>query len=239
MRSIVYCGQDFSELCSAEVVGRTATPVTAEAVDVPGRAGALLVSGRVPPVSVTVRLFLDVGYKLDATALADARHRLSFWLCAPGGGDLVLPDEPELVYRDALMIDAGEWSKLFSDGQCEVTFTLFDPVAYGMERSERGSSFDVGGTHGTWPVFTMVSASGPYIRVADLGTGEYVLIEHTFAGGETVVVDCESESVNIDGADARADVAFGSDFFALVPGGCRLVYSGCDSHVAEFRERWV
>lgn len=239
MRSIVYCGQDFSELCSAEVVGRTATPVVAEAMDVPGRAGALLVSERVPPVNVTVRLYLDVGFKMDAAALADARRRLSFWLCVPGGGELVLPDDPERTYRDALMVDAGEWSKLFSDGQCEVTFTLFDPIACRMERAERGPSFAVAGTFETWPVFTMVAAAGPYVRVAERIYGRYVLVEHTFAGGEVVVVDCASESVTIDGVDARADVAFGSDFFALQPGERRLVYSGCDSQVAEFRERWL
>ncbi|HJG41099.1 hypothetical protein [Bifidobacterium pullorum] len=45
MRSIVYAGNDFSEICSAEVIERAASPIVAEAMAVPGRAGALLVSG--------------------------------------------------------------------------------------------------------------------------------------------------------------------------------------------------
>ena len=106
MRSIIYAGQDFSELCTAEVVGRSENPLIAEALEVPGCAGAMLVSSFLPPADVTVRLFLDVGFKADISALADARHRLSFWPCAFGGGDLVLPDEPELTYHDALLVSA-------------------------------------------------------------------------------------------------------------------------------------
>ena len=56
MRSIVYAGNDFSDICSAEVVARSANPIIAEYMRVPGRAGALLVTGYIPPVDVTVRL---------------------------------------------------------------------------------------------------------------------------------------------------------------------------------------
>lgn len=62
MRSIVYAGNDFSDVCSAEVVARSANPIIAEYMRVPGRAGALLVTGYIPPVDVTVRLFMDMGY---------------------------------------------------------------------------------------------------------------------------------------------------------------------------------
>lgn len=39
MRSIVYAGNDFSDVCSAEVVARSANPIIAEYMRVPGRAG--------------------------------------------------------------------------------------------------------------------------------------------------------------------------------------------------------
>ena len=92
MRSIIYAGHDFSELCSAEVVSRSVNPIIAEALEAPGRAGAMLVSGYVPPSDVTVRLFLDLGFRADVNALADARHRLSFWLCAFGGDEAIIID---------------------------------------------------------------------------------------------------------------------------------------------------
>ena len=239
MRSIIYAGHDFSELCSAEVVSRSVNPIIAEALEVPGRAGAMLVSGYVPPADVTARLFLDLGFKADVNALADARHRLSFWLCAFGGGELVLPDEPELTYHDALLVSAGAWHKLFSDGQCDITFTLFDPIAYGALRIEREASFDVGGTWETLPEFRLVASAGSAVQVSRPATGALLRVEYGFAGGEAVVVDCAEERVYVNDGDARDCVTLQSDFFALEPGACTLAFSGVTYFEARFRERWA
>lgn len=76
MRSIVYAGNDFSEICSAEVVERAANPFLSEAMAVPGRAGALLVSGHMPPVDVRVRLFMDMGYNPGFTGMARMRAQV-------------------------------------------------------------------------------------------------------------------------------------------------------------------
>ena len=239
MRSLIYAGHDFSELCTAEVVDRRISPLIAEAMEVPGRAGAMLVSSYMPPADVTVRLFLDPGFKMDVNALVDARHRLSFWLCAPGGGDLVLPDEPEHVYRDALLVSAGAWQRLFSDGQCDVTFTLFDPIAYGIGRIERSGRFDVGGTWPTLPEFRLVAEQGSQLRVSHPAAGRDIVIDYEFAGGECVVINCETESVEINDADARDCVALGSNFFGLDPGDRILSVSGATYFEARFKERWA
>lgn len=239
MRSICYCGHDFSDWCCAEVVERAAAPVVADAMAVPGRAGALLVSGYVPPVEVTVRLFLDVGLKADEGRMAGVRHLLRGWLCEPAGGTLVLPDDPEVEYRDALLTCAGDWSGLFEGGSCELTFTLFDPVAYGLRRCERGATFEVGGSRPTWPSFSLVAAAGTAVQVMDLATERLVRVEHAFAGGEVVAIDCATEAVTVDGLDARVCVTLGSDFFALEPGGASLSYSGCEVHECHFCERWA
>lgn len=237
MRSIVYNGHDLSDFCSAEVVERVALPVETATLAVPGRAGALLVSGRIPPRMVRVRLFLDAGFKPGANGLADLRHRLYSTLCAVRGGTLRLPDEPEFEYRDAVCTDAGAWSSLFEDGHGDVVFTLLDPVAYGMERREVGTAFDVGGSWPTWPTLELAASTGSAVQVGY--GGKTIRIEHSFSGGETVRIDCEDDDVSIDGADARADVTLASDFFALEPGACELTFAGCSSHVVEFRERWL
>ena len=151
----------------------------------------------------------------------------------------MLPDEPELTYRDALLVSAGTWHRLFSDGQCDVTFTLFDPIAYGMERIERLARFDVGGTWPTLPEFRLVAEAGSQIRVAHPAQGREIVIDYEFAGGETVVIDCADESVRINDADARDCVALGSDFFGLEPGDRILSITGCSYHETRFTERWV
>lgn len=85
MRSIVYAGNDFSDVASAEVVARSANPIIAEHMRVPGRAGALLVSSYIPPVDVTVRLFMDMGYNPGFTGMAQMRAKVRRWLSWPDG----------------------------------------------------------------------------------------------------------------------------------------------------------
>lgn len=237
MRSIVYNGVDLSEWCSAEVVVKVAMPVVPDTMAVPGRAGALIVSGRMPPRLVRVRLFMDYGFKPGTNGLADIRHRVYATLCSTAGGALRLPDEPEFEYRDAVCTDAGAWSSLFEDGEGEVLFTLLDPVAYGRARSETGTSFEVGGSWPKWPTFELVASAGPAVQV---GCGDAIVrVEHAFSGGEVVRVDCETEGATIDGIDARADVTLASDFFSLSTGSCKLSFTGCTSHVTTFHERWL
>ena len=236
MRSIVYAENDFSDFCSAEVVERSANPIIAEYMAVPGRAGALLVSCYIPPVDVTVRLYLDPGYRPGPGGMAQLRVKLRSW---PGGGNLILPDDPEIEYVDAMLVGAGNWSDLFESGKCELTFTLFDPIGYGMERVERTTSFNVDGTWPTLPEIRLVAAAGSYLQVTLPSAGKGIRIEYDFVGGEAVVIDCAGETVEIDGADARDTVALASDFFSLDPGDVAISVSGCSYVETRFTERWA
>lgn len=238
MRSIVFAGGDLSDVCSAQVVGRSVGHVDVDAVRVVGRPGALPVDSSIPPEEVRVRLMMDPGFRPSANGLADLRHFLRSWLLVPGG-ELALPDEPELVYRDAFLTDAGDWSQLFEDGECEVTFTLYDPVAYGLSRVERTAAFEVGGTWRTWPEFALVADAGNGITVACAALGMSIALEDTFVGGETIVIDCATEGVLVNDADARDVVTLGSDFFALEPGDCTLAFTGCTYFETRFTERWL
>lgn len=239
MKSIIYAGNDFSRICSAQVIERSANPILAEMAEVPGRAGGEVVSTYVPPVDVRVKLFLDPGFDPNVLEIAEMRHQLRSWLCVPAGGTLVLPDDPEREYRDALLIAASTWSRLFENGECEVTFTLFDPISYGAERIEREASFGVGGTWETLPEFRLVAAAGQALQVSNPATGELLRIEYGFAGGEAIVIDCANERADINDGDARDCVTLGSDFFSLKPGPCTLAFSGCTYYETRFRERWA
>lgn len=239
MRSIVYGGNDFSRYCTAEVVSRGVHALSADSIVVPGRAGALPLPVYVPPEDVRVKLMLDCGHRPGPAEMSRIRHELRSWLCQPGCSTLVLPDDPALEYRDALLTGAATWSNLFESGECTVTFTLFDPVAYGAERVERTTSFDVGGTWPALPVVSMTVEAGASVQVSNVGARKSVLVERAFEGGEVVVVDCAGETVRVGGSDIRNKVALGSDFFALEPGACELAFAGCSSFEVSFRERWA
>ena len=239
MRSIRYCGVDFSAWCSAEVVEGCGHAVEPRTVAVPGRAGAVLLGGEVPPKVLRVRLYWDTLLGLDAAARAKARHEVYAGLLSVGGGELVVPGDPEMTYRDAVCTACGAWSSLFADGFADVEFTCYDPVAYGSQLATETAAFEVGGTWPTWPVVSVVAAVGSAVEVADGDSGAYVLVEQAFVGGEKVVIDFQAETCLVDGVDASASVSIASEFFALAPGARELVFSGCESHSVSWFERWV
>ena len=188
---------------------------------------------------VTVRLFMDMGYNPGFTGMAQMRAKVRRWLSWPGGGNLILPDDPEIEYRDVILVGAADWSNLFEDGECQLTFTLFDPIGWGAERVERTARFDVGGNWPTLPEIRLVAVAGTYLQVSVPSIGRGIRVDYEFAGGEAVVVDCQGETVRINDVDARDCVALASDFFALDPGEAILSTSNCTYVETRFSERWA
>lgn len=238
MSSITYNGHDFSPYVKAELVEPAGHVPTPRTLAVPGRPGAVLLGSELPPRVLRVRLFLDAGISLTSDERSEIRHGLYGWLAAPGGGELELPGEPGLTWRDAVVTGVTDWDSLFEDGSCEVAFTCFDPVAYGEERSSSASALTVGGTWRTWPVVTLTASAGSSVRVTD-ELGRYVLVERSLAAGDEVVMDFAAEAVTVDGGDASADVAVESTFFPLEPGAHTLAFSGCSAHTVAWTERWL
>ena len=237
--SISYNGHDFSPCVAAELVEPCGHVVEPRTLAVPGRAGAALLGGEVPPRVLRVGLFLDAGLQLADSARSGIRHELYGWLLAPEGGELVVPGDPGMTYKDAVCTDASDWSSLFEDGSCELAFTCYDPYGYGEAKSSTGTALSVGGTKATWPTTSLTAVAGDSVKVTDSGTGLYVLVERTFSEGDSVVVDFVAETVRVNGEDASADVSVASDFFALEPGAHVLAFSGCSAHVVSWVERWA
>ena len=238
MRSIKYCGTDFSQWCLAEVVEPCGHAVEPRTVAVPGRAGAVLLGGEVPPKVLTVRLYWDAT-DWDAVSRAAVRHRIYAALLNRDGGELVVPGDPAMTYRDTVCTGCGDWSSLFADGSAEVEFTCLDPIGYGGYGVSPNETFRVNGTWETWPVVTMAAAAGDAVKVVDAASGKFVLVERAFVGGESVTLDFARETCLVDGVDASGYVALGSDFFPLSPGDVTLAFSGCLAHTVTWRERWV
>lgn len=239
MSSIEYAGHSFGDFVSAELVEPVAHAVTPETARVPGRPGLVLLSSEVEPLELRVRLFVDASDALTVAQRAVVRRTLRAWLLRADGGELVVPGEPELTWRDAVCAGVSDWSSLFAEGSAIVTFLCLDPVAYGAKASSDADSFDVGGTWETWPTVSLVPDAGSAVRVTDAATGAYVLVEHAFTAGDSVAIDCAEQAVTVNGDDATAEVALGSDFFPLAPGACKLAFAGCSAHTLSWTERWA
>lgn len=167
------------------------------------------------------------------------RRILRGWLLAPGGGVLVVPGEPGLEWHDAMCTGVSDWETLFANGSAELTFTCYDPNAYGEGKGSTAAVFTVGGSCPTWPTVELVAVAGSAVQVADSTSGAFVRIERDFAAGDAVVIDCEGQRVMVGGEDATADVTLGSDFIALTPGDVALTFSGCSAHTVSWVERWA
>ena len=238
MSGFSYAGRDFSPYVQAELVEPAAHALEPRALAVPGRPGALLFGCELPPREVRLRLHLDAGSQMTPGELSRLRALLRAWLCAPGGGDLVVPGEGVLTWRDAVVTGVSDWDTLFEGGSCAVDFTCYDPVAYGAARSCAGTELEVLGTWPTLPAVTLTAAAGPAVKVAD-DAGRYVLVEREFFSGDEVAMDFAAESVTVGGEDASADVGVGSAFFSLAPGAHVLTFSGCSAHEVAWTERWL
>lgn len=239
MSSISYCGRDFSPCVQAELADPGAHVVAPRTLAVPGRAGAALLGGEVEPRVLSVRLFWDAGRDLGDAGRAEVRRRLRSWLLAPEGGELTVPGDPAVTYRDAVCTGCGGWSSLFEDGSCEVEFTCFDPIGYGRLVETGETPVGVGGTWRTWPEVRLVASAGGSVEVFDAEGGRSVRLERTFRMGDAVELDFLAETARVNGEDASADVTLASDFFAFEPGVWALHFSGCSSHVVSFYERWA
>ena len=155
---------------------------------------------------------------------------------------------------DVFCTDSSDWSSLFEDRSCELSFLALDPIAWGAEKGSEpeaisepaitggyGLTLDgVSGTAPAWPVFELVAAEGSFIEVRGPGgtSAPRVRVERAFAGGEEVAVDCLAGRVTVDGAAADADVTLGSDSFCFDPDWVSMGFTGCSSAGMSLRERW-
>lgn len=236
MRSIVFGGVDFGALTRAKVVEESALAVKPDVACVPGRAGAAILDAEVPPKVVRVKLFLEPMAKMNPQELDSLRRRLHAALLTISGAELRYSDN--YVYRDALCTDAKAWDALFKSRSCELTFTIYDPIAYSrVRRVETAPVFDIGGTWETTPAIEITTKACSFVEVAygDLRVG----IDSMFAEGDVLALDFESETAALNGKDVSGSIDIYSDFFSLQPGRCALTFIGAASHKVSFYERWV
>mgnify|MGYP002516987463 CR=1 FL=1 len=238
MKSITFRGHDLSPYCTAETTLKPLAVSEPKTRTVPGRPGALLVGGSMPPVEIKVKLMMRADRRMDASELAGVRHTLAGWLGGTVGGELVLPEEPGLSYRDCVVTKVRAWDALFEDGCCEVTFTAHDPVAYGELRHVTSSTFDVGGTWVTKPVLTVITKPSNTFLVTLDGERELRLLTSTKTG-DIYVFDCSNNRLTVNGEVADERVAVGSDFFSLEPGSHSLSLRNCTLDSIDFHERWL
>lgn len=235
MRSFVFNETDFGCLTRAKVAEERSLSVAPRTSVVPGRAGEAILDVAVPPKIVK---FLEPMGKMDAAQMVEVRRRLHAALLVSQGA--IFQYEDNYVYHDALCTDTDAWDSLYESGSCEVTFTIYDPIAYSrIMRVETGNTFDVNGAWVTYPIIEVVADGSDAITVASADTTTAVTLTGGFAEGAVVVLDYESETVTVDGVAAGQRIALASNFASIRPGTQRFTFEGVSEHSIKFYERWV
>lgn len=230
-----YGGHDLTPHITVTGVTRSIAPTRKiERTEIPGMAGELARPSGFEATEITVTGHLT-SQSIDGTS--DLRRILAQMLVSDGQQKLILPDEPT-KYMMALYKGGAELSRGSKRPKVGLSFLCPDPVAYGEHRTQQVSGtqyVDAGGTYPASPVITVKPPSGSYWQVTNVATGEYVRVDASFNGSQTVVLDFALGRCAINGSDARVNIA--SDFFKL--SGVQQVKVSSGTATIEWDERWL
>ena len=233
---MIFDGNDLSRWLLVTSVKRAVAPSRRlTATEVPGMAGAHVADGGLGTLTV------EVGAHLRAVAPADVsdlRRALAAALHRDAAAPLVLDDEPGR-YLMAWYEGGAELSRNSHMPGVTLSFLCADPVAYGEARTATVSTTArqvlAGGTYRAWPTVTCKPASGSYWQLTNVTTGDYVRVDATFDGTQTVTLDMAAERCLVNGSDHAVTVA--SDFFAL--DGAQALKASSGTATLEWDERWL
>jgi|GEM_PF-698842 len=236
---MIYNGFDFAPWFDTRLVTRSLLPEYEIATrDVPGQPGSRFMRAELKPLTIDVAAAWRARPADDMAAL---RRLMASRLLCLKEAELWLDDERHLGLRYmAVLTSPGALDTLWHTGEATLTFTAYDPVAYGAEgrATVSGTSgVQAGGTFRTYPTVTVrPGGSTSALRLTNMGTGEFVQIDKAVTASSAVVIDMAAPQATVDGSPAP--VTFESDFFPLEPGANSLKLSSGTATV-QWTERYV
>lgn len=228
-------------------------------IQVPGRIGAYL--GPVQIRERTIRVEVAIWAATEQSRREMARAIASWLDPMKGARALSFDTEPGKVYRAVL--NGGIDIEQAVIGRSTLEFVAPDPFAYGTQQTVRISvspttvflqpSFpadyslnqfkvDYPGTAFAYPVFEVTFAAPVNeFKITHEESGQFVRIVHSFAAGDTLVIDHEKLRVLINGVNSLSKLDLSSDFFVLQSGQNTLSVSPIDvaNTTLKYVPRWL
>lgn len=227
-------------------------PMLSRTIQVPKRPGLWYIRTDLGPRWIQV----DIAVLADSPEdLRQKVRALASWLNpAKGPQALSFDNEPDKTYYAVLDEGGGGGSgsqatditQLVTLGQGTLTFLCPDPYAYGAETSvafvSDTATPNVDGTAETWPrIEVTFTATATQFSVTHTQTGRAVILDNVFNAGDTLVIDCAKQLVQVNGVASMASLDLASDFFTLTPGSQTLQISptGVCSATVYWTPRWL
>ena len=201
---------------------------------VQGRDGVYVSSSRLESFDVEVQVMFK---QREESTIESARTQLAAVLTKTGEQQLLLPYANG--YYKAVYTGDADMSRLWQYPSATLAFTVTDPVAYGTQQTQTLTtsykSITAGGTYRSYPTIQGTPASGSYWKVFNNTTGEFVRVDATFSGSQTVVINMEQEFCTVSGAYTA--VTLDSTYFSIE--GTQQLRISSGSATITWNERWL
>ena len=186
-------------------------------LDIPGRAGSVLVPGKPRDRIIPVEFGLLASSKSNLRAKT---WEIATWLTTEGRENLIFDDEPDKIYK-AKVEGRVDLEQLFVLGKFMVNFRC-DPFAYGTEvttpaQDDTATITNNGTVAAPFTIDAEFTAAAPEFK-ATLGS-HYIRVVHDFGAGDTLHINTGTGLIAINGSRALDKLDWQhSLFFELAPG---------------------
>lgn len=212
-------------------------PVKNTYLDVEGRNGSYFAGSTLDKKAINVQV------NIVATSESDLRNKarqIGAWLYTLAEVPFSFNDEPDLIYTGK--VDSTSLEEVLRFGSGTLTFVCGKPTADGLAKTVNvpdNASITVGGTAPTLPTFTVsftATASEWKIAKGD----KYLRVVSNFVAGDTLVVDCSTGKVTINGTVQMQTLDINSRFFVLDVGANTLTVTptAVATCTADYKEQW-
>lgn len=154
-----------------------------------------------------------------------------------GSNRLYLPDREHYYY--AALTGRSPLMPIMRSADVEIEFYCADPLAYGLVRTmEIPDTLTVLCDYFVLPIITVEfdgAVSG--YTVTDSKSGDHVEVQHNFVANDKLIIDCENESVKLNGTLIMNEVTYASDFLKLYTGENEL--TSTSPATISYQERWL
>lgn len=188
---------------------------------------------------------IDVTFPIIGTDYEDLRTKvknIAGWLKTnrignnhPETAELIFDDDPTHKYN---VYPQGEIPAPQEFSKVAATVSFYLPLPYAEKRwlVLSGPAGNNEGTVATYPTVTLIANAVTELKVINQQTQQEIAINHTFGGGEKVVIDCDKRTVYADDVDLRSQVEFTSSFFKIWPGVFEITSVGGSISAVAYKE---
>lgn len=164
---------------------------------------------------------IEVEVAVIGSSASDLRNKvrsLAEYLDSDKPEPLICSDEPALT--DFAILDGEtDLEEIIRFGTGTLVFLCPQPYSQGAARNATGASITYNGTAPCFPKLSVTfTSSVTHFEITKSSTGEKLRVNGNMGTTSTLIIDCNTGKVTINGVLNQQALSFDSDFFALTKG---------------------